>query len=61
MDEYTVIVNGIPHTMRLTEEEAKRRGAEKVTAAVSTKKSTPSNKARKTANKSAASDTETKG
>ena len=42
--EYTVTINGIEHTMMLTDEDAKRYGDDAKKAGASTKKSTASNK-----------------
>lgn len=46
MREYTVMINGLPHTMQLDDDDAKRYAAQPVT-----KQATPSNKARKPADK----------
>lgn len=51
MDEYTVVINGIAHTVQATAEDAKARGLEPKDAKA------PANKAaRKPRNKAAASD-----
>lgn len=46
MEEYTVTINGIEHTMLLSPEDAERYGDEAKKATTSTKASTPANKAR---------------
>lgn len=38
-DEYTVTINGIDHTMRLSDDDAKRYNAKKVPASKRTRKS----------------------
>lgn len=48
MKEYTVVINGVEHTMQLDAEDAKRLDATEVKAA-----SAPANKARTAKNKSA--------
>jgi hypothetical protein len=48
MKEYVVDIGGIPHTVLLTDEDAKRYGDR----ATPVKAKTPANKARKPANKS---------
>lgn len=50
MQTYTVNIGGVPHTMRLSDEEAKARGV--VADEPKKKAAAPKNKARKTANKS---------
>lgn len=47
MKVYEVQINGLPHTMRLSEEDAKRLDAK----LVATKQTAPSNKARTVADK----------
>lgn len=47
MEEYTVTINGIEHTMLLTPEDAERYGENaKKASSTSSKASTPANKAR---------------
>ncbi len=46
MDEYTVTIGGVEHTMLLTDEDAKRYGPAAVKAAAK-----PANKARSASNK----------
>jgi hypothetical protein len=48
MDEYEIEINGVPHTVQLSDEDAKRYGD----AATPTKGKQPANKSRKPANKS---------
>ena len=46
MKEYRVSINGIDHTMQLSDEDAKRLGATPVKAEASTKVRAPANKAK---------------
>jgi hypothetical protein len=52
VQEYTVSINGIEHTMRLSADDAKRLGAR---SNVEVKKAAPADKAKTPANKSASS------
>lgn len=57
MDEYVVDVNGIPHTVQATAEDAKARGLELKSKPVELKSKPVANKARRrTVNKAVVSD-----
>jgi len=53
MDEYVVDINGLPHTMQLSPEDADRLGARasRVDRTPEPKKASPANKSRSAANK----------
>lgn len=55
MKVYTVNIGGVPHTLRLSDEDAKARGLtdkDEAKAPAQAKASTPANKARTVSNKS---------
>lgn len=54
MNEYTVVIGGVEHTMQLDDDEAKRLDAKpagKASKSTSSKSSTPANKSRSASDK----------
>lgn len=51
MKSYTVNIGGLPHTLKLSDEDAKARGLKADEERPATKKATPANKSRTAKNK----------